>query len=58
MVAAGREPEEPAFVAFRRGDGLVLRTGTPQWTRDLDESRLSTEVQDVTKRIWTLLSEG
>ena len=58
VVAAGREPEEPAFVAFRRGDGLVLRTGTPQWTRDLDESRLSTEVQDVTKRIWTLLSEG
>jgi FlgD Ig-like domain len=55
VVAAGREPDQPAFVAFRRGDGLVLRAGTPQWTRDLNESRLSTEVQAVTKRIWALL---
>ena len=56
MVAAGREPDQPALVAFRRGDGLVLRMGTPQWTSELNESRLSTEVQDVTKRIWALLS--
>ncbi len=39
VVAAGREPDQPALVAFRRGDGLVLRTGTPQWTRELNESR-------------------
>ncbi len=56
VVAAGRDPDQPALVAFRRGDGLVLRTGTPQWTSDLNESRLSTEVQDVTKRIWSLVS--
>ena len=58
MVAAGRDPEQPALVAFRRGDGLFLRMGTPQWASDLNESQLSTEVQDVTKRVWTLLSEG
>jgi hypothetical protein len=57
VVAAGREPDQPALVAFRRGDGLVLRAGTPQWTRELNESRLSTEVQDLTKRIWQQLSE-
>ena len=26
--------------------------GTPQWASDLKESELSTEVQDVTKRVW------
>jgi hypothetical protein len=57
VVAAVREPDQPALVAFRRGDGLVLRAGTPQWTRELNESRLSTEVQDLTKRIWQQLSE-
>ena len=29
LVSAGREADQPAFVAFRLGDGLVLRTGTP-----------------------------
>ena len=56
VVAAGREPGQPAFVAYRLGDGLVLRSGTPQWTRELDEGRLSVEVPTVTKRIWRLLS--
>ena len=56
VVAAGREPGQPAFVAYRLGRGLVLRSGTPQWTRELDEGRLSVEVPTVTKRIWRLLS--
>ena len=56
VVAAGREPGQPAFVAYRLGHGLVLRSGTPQWTRELDEGRLSVEVPTVTKRIWRLLS--
>jgi hypothetical protein len=55
-VAAGRDPGEPAFVAFRLGDGLMLRSGTPQWARELAESRLSVEVPRATERIWTLLS--
>jgi hypothetical protein len=56
VVSAGRDPGEPAFVAFRLGDGLMLRSGTPQWTGELAESRLSVEVPRVTERIWTLLS--
>ena len=56
LVSAGREADQPAFVAFRLGDGLVLRTGTPQWSRELEEARLSVEVPRVTRRIWTLLS--
>jgi hypothetical protein len=56
-TSAGRERGEPAFVAYRRGRGLVLRTGTPQWGRALDE-RLSVEVERVTRRIWALLSGG
>jgi hypothetical protein len=58
VAAAGRETDEPAFVAYSLGDGLVIRTGTPQWARELDQSRLSLEVQQVTDRIWRLLSGG
>ncbi len=58
VVAAGRDAEQPALVGFKRGDGLFLRMGTPQWASDLNESQLSTEVQDVTKRVWSLLTEG
>jgi hypothetical protein len=56
VEAAGREVEEPAFVGYRLGGGLVLRSGTPQWARELEEERLSVEVPRVTRRIWTLLS--
>ena len=56
LVAAGREADQPAFVAFRLGDGLMLRSGTPQWSRELAEARLSVEVPRVTRRIWALLS--
>ena len=55
-TAAGREAEEPAFVAYRLGKGVVIRLGTPQWSCELEESRLSAEVPEVTKRIWSLLA--
>jgi FlgD Ig-like domain len=58
VAAAGRETDEPAFIAYDLGDGLVIRTGTPQWALELDESRLSVEVPQVTNRIWRLLSGG
>jgi hypothetical protein len=54
--SAGRELDQPAFVAYRLEDGIVLRTGTAQWSRELEESRLSIEVPRVTRRIWALLS--
>jgi hypothetical protein len=58
IATAGRDPRRPAFVAFGLGGGMVIRTGTPQWARELEESRLSEEVPAVTKRIWRLLTQG
>jgi FlgD Ig-like domain len=58
IATAGRDPRRPAFVAFGLGGGMVIRTGTPQWARELEESRLSEEVPAVTKRIWRLLAQG
>jgi hypothetical protein len=56
LTAAGREPEQPAFVAYRLGKGTVIRVGTPQWARELEESSLSLEVPNVTERIWAYLA--
>jgi hypothetical protein len=56
LSAAGREASEPAFIAFRLGEGLVVRGGTPQWARELSEARLSVEVPRATRRIWRLLA--
>ena len=58
IAAAGREEGEPAFVEYGLGDGLVVRMGTPQWARELNESALSIELPQVTKRIWKQLSAG
>jgi hypothetical protein len=58
MTEAGRDPGEPAFVAYGLGGGIVIRAGTPQWARQLNESALSLELPQVTKRIWKLLSGG
>jgi hypothetical protein len=58
LTEAGRDPGQPAFVAFGLGRGIVVRAGTPQWARELEESALSLELPQVTRRIWTLLSEG
>jgi hypothetical protein len=58
ITEAGRDAGQPAFVAFGLGGGIVLRAGTPQWARELEESALSLELPQVTKRIWKVLSEG
>jgi FlgD Ig-like domain len=58
MTEAGRDPGQPAFVAYGLGGGIVLRAGTPQWARELEESALSLELPQVTKRVWKLLAEG
>jgi FlgD Ig-like domain len=55
-VAGAGAGDQPAFVAYELGDGLVVRSGTPQWARELDEGRLGVEVPQVTNRIWQLLS--
>jgi FlgD Ig-like domain len=56
ITAAGRDAGQPAFLALGVGDGIVLRAGTPQWARELEESALSLELPQVTKRIWRMLS--
>jgi hypothetical protein len=58
ITAAGRDAGQPAFLALGLGDGIVLRAGTPQWARELEESALSLELPLVTKRIWRMLSAG
>jgi hypothetical protein len=58
ITEAGRDAGRPAFVAFGLGGGIVLRAGTPQWARELEESALSLELPQVTKRIWRMLSAG
>ena len=57
-TAAGREEGAAAFVAYALGKGAVIRPGTPEWTRELEESRLGVEVPRVMKRIWSLLGRG
>jgi len=57
LSAAGRDPGEPAFVGYRLGKGAVIRAGSPQWTRQLDEAALDVEVPRITKRIWQLLGD-
>ena len=52
-ASAGRDPGHPAFVAYKLAGGLVVRTGTPQWSRMLSTD---TEVASVTKSLWSLLS--
>ena len=58
IATAVRDPRQPAFVAFGLGGGIVIRSGTPQWAGQLNESALSVEVPAVTRRIWRLLSQG
>ncbi len=54
---AGRDEQRPALVAYPLGDGLVLRSGTPQWARELRLSRLGVEVPRATERVWALLAK-
>jgi hypothetical protein len=56
IATAGRDPDQPAFVTFGLGGGLVVRTGTAQWSRELEEAELDDEVPAVTKRLWRVLA--
>ncbi len=56
LSAAGREEGEAAFVGYSLGKGTVVRPGTPQWARELEERSLGVEIPRVTRRIWGLLS--
>jgi len=56
LASAGRDPGEPAFVAYRLGKGIVVRAGTPQWAAALSEGRFGVEVPRVTRRLWRLLT--
>ena len=58
LTAAGRDPGQPDFVAYKLGKGIVVRAGTPQWAAELAERRLSVEVPNAMKRIWRLLARG
>ncbi len=53
LESAGRDASHPAFVAYKLGNGTVVRVGTPEWA-----SKLATdpELSIVTRRIWDLLS--
>jgi hypothetical protein len=53
LTAAGRDPDHPAFVAYRLGKGLVVRAGTPQWARATGDD---SQVAAVTRSTWDLLS--
>ena len=53
LSAAGSDPQRPAFVAYRLGRGIVVRTGTAEWARALARPG---EVAAVTGRLWALLS--
>jgi len=44
-------------VAYGLGGGLVIRTGTAQWSGQLAEAALTEEVPAVTRRIWRLLAQ-
>src|SRR5439155_25117493 len=33
LATAGREPDHPAFVAYRPRKGIVIRSGTSQWAK-------------------------
>lgn len=54
LTAAGREPERPAFTAYALGDGIVVRAGTPEWSRAALEQA---DVAQATRAIWALVAE-
>jgi hypothetical protein len=53
LSSAGRDPQHPAFIAYRLGKGIVVRAGTPEWAASLAGNL---ELTDITRRVWSLLS--
>jgi hypothetical protein len=56
LSLAGPAPNEPAFVAYELGRGMVVRSGSPQWAGEL--AAMGVEVPLVTRRIWRRLAPG
>jgi hypothetical protein len=54
LSSAGRDPQHPAFIAYRLGKGIVVRAGSPEWASSLAGD---VELTDVTRRVWSLLSQ-
>jgi hypothetical protein len=52
-AAAGPEDERPVILAYRLGEGLVVRTGLPDWSARLGADY---RVAEIMRRAWTLLS--
>jgi hypothetical protein len=55
VASAGQGDGKQDFLAYRLRRGLVIRTGTPEWTRGLSGD---TAAPAVTRRIWQLLGRG
>lgn len=53
LTSATTAAARPVLVAYRAGDGIVLRFGVPGWAQRL---RGDAEVATVTRRVWSLLS--
>jgi hypothetical protein len=54
VIASAAPPEEePAFVAYRLGRGIVVRVGTPEWAA---QAIGGGDAADVTARVWRLVS--
>lgn len=53
VAAAGPAANRVVIVAYRLGQGLVIRTGLPQWSERLSSNA---KVGEVMSRTWTLLS--
>ncbi|HEY1357220.1 MAG TPA: N,N-dimethylformamidase beta subunit family domain-containing protein [Thermoleophilaceae bacterium] len=51
LTSAGPDPDQPAFVAYRLGKGIVVRSGTPQWAANLSDPGAA----GATEQIWSLL---
>jgi hypothetical protein len=53
LVNAGRDPRNPAVVAYRLGRGTLVRVGAPQWSAQLAQDP---EISRATIALWSLLS--
>jgi flagellar hook assembly protein FlgD len=53
VATASETGGDPVFVAYRLGDGLVIRPGVDGWASELDNA--ISPAASTTRRIWTLL---
>jgi hypothetical protein len=58
LARAGRDEEDPAFIAYRLGGGTVIRVGTPAWNGALEGRNEDDEVGQVTRSVFAALEGG